>query len=102
MNTQLLNRAIAKAQQTTCRYKVVAVGFNAKGDCVGIACNARGIDRQGGSIHAEIGLLKRFKSIRNIVLIRTNSFGKLLPIEPCNTCRKILDKKGIEVKTIYE
>lgn len=101
MNTKYLELAKKKAQQSTCRYLVSAIGFNSKGDLLGITCNSRRIDKEGYSIHAEIAMLKRFgKKVRTIVICRVNKTGKLLPIKPCNTCQKRLDSYNINVKTI--
>lgn len=96
-----LQRAIKKAQQTTCRYRVFAIGFNSRGDIIGISCNKRRFDREGGSIHAEMELVKNHgRKIRSMLIGRVNSSGKLLPIECCDSCKKILDRYKIKVRTI--
>jgi tRNA(Arg) A34 adenosine deaminase TadA len=101
INKQNLARAINKAQQTTCRYKVFAIGFNSRGDIIGIASNRRRFDREGGSIHAEMELIKNYgRKIRSIIIGRTNSSGNLLPIDCCDACKKILDRYRITVRTV--
>jgi cytidine deaminase len=103
VNNQILLRAIRKAQNSTCRYKVCCIGFNRKGDLLGTTNNIRRLDKQGMSLHAEVVMLKRFgRKVNSIVLIRTNNSGKLLPIHPCDTCRSLLDNYGITVRTIHE
>jgi cytidine deaminase len=103
MNKQLLQLAIKKAQQTTCRYKIFCIAFNSNGDVLGITCNKRNIDKQGCSIHAEIMALKRFnRKIKSVIIGRTNNKGHLLPIDPCHTCKNILNRNGINIKTIKD
>lgn len=103
INESVLKQAIKKAKSSGCRYKISAIGFNSTGDFLGVSCNQNWHNKQGMSIHAEIALLKRFKkSLKTVIICRVNNIGQLLPIHPCNTCKKILTKYGIEIKTILE
>lgn len=93
--------AIKKAQQSDCRYKVSAIGFNRKGDIIGTSCNKHRVNKPGQSIHAEIDLMVRHgRKLRSIVICRTNNSGDLLPIHPCSTCQKFADRYGVIIRSI--
>jgi RecB family endonuclease NucS len=83
------------------RYSVIALGYNTKGDFVGSATNTHRFLRPGGSIHAEMNLLRKFKCIRRVEVYRVKKDGTLVPMIICANCRKVLDKKGIRYETIH-
>jgi cytidine deaminase len=94
---------IKKALKSTCQHKVACVIFNSKGDILGTSVNKHNGYGRGLSHHAEIEAIKKFgRSINSILLCRVNKSGDLLPIEPCNTCRKMLEKYNIKVRTIKQ
>jgi len=95
--------AIRKAQQSTCRYKISALGFNRKGDLIGTAINMHRLSKPGCSIHAEIALIKKHgRSLDTIVICRTNKSGSVLAIHPCKTCLMMANRYRIIIKTIKE
>ena len=95
--------ALKKASQSSCRFKVSAIGFNRKGDLIGTAVNQHRISKPGCSIHAEIALIKKMgRSLRTIIICRTNKTGGILPIHPCKTCTNIALRYNIDIKTIGE
>lgn len=97
----IIKLAIKKAKQSDCRYKVSAIGFNKKGDIIGTAFNKHFINRKGMSLHAEVNLIKKFtKSLKTIIICRSNETGTILPIHPCNACSKLANKYGIIIETI--
>jgi cytidine deaminase len=101
MNKQTISLAINKALQSSCNYKVSAIGLNIKGDIIGTAVNQHRINRYGGGLHAEINLIKKYgKKIKTIIICRVNKGGDILPIHPCDTCKKILDRMNIDIITI--
>jgi len=92
---------IKKAIKSDCVYKVACLCFNNKGDLLGTSVNKHGGYGKGLSIHAEIEAIRKYgKGISSIVLCRTNKQGKLLPIHPCSTCMKLLNKYNIKVYNI--
>ena len=100
---QITKLAIKKAQQSNCRYKISALGFNRKGDLIGTAINMNRLAKKGCSIHAEIALIKKHgRSIHTIIICRTNRAGTLLAIHPCNTCMYMAGRYGITIKTIKD
>ena len=99
----MINRAIKKAQKSTCRHKVVAVGFNKNGDIIGISTNVPRFRKFGGSVHAEMNLIHNYGyKVRSIVIMRVGKSGQLLPIHPCKNCKKVLVKMGIKVKSMVD
>jgi cytidine deaminase len=100
VNPQLIAQAIKKAEQSPCRHKISAFGFNKKGELVSTAFNfSRGIFRKGAGLHAEqiVMMNARKKGIKTIIICRVNPNGSLLPIEPCEKCKKIANKFGIKI-----
>jgi len=92
---------IRKASQSKCRFKVCAIGLNSKGDLIDAKCNKSKIEKKGMGKHAEIELIKRHgRKIRKIILIRIGGTGNILPIDPCPTCSKIMQRYGIKWETI--
>ena len=53
-------------------------------------------------LHAEIHVLIKAGAsrVKTIVIVRTNKQGKVLPIHPCPTCKKICNKYNIEILSI--
>ena len=97
----IIDLAIKKAKQSDCRYKVSAIGFNKNGDIIGSSSNKHLINRKGCSLHAEVNLIKKHaRSLRTIIICRTNNRGDILPIQPCRTCSNLANKYGIIIKTI--
>lgn len=81
-------------------FHVIAIGFNKKGEMLGIKSNGFGMSsRRGSGKHAERELIKRYKeNIAKIIICRFGRSGNLLPIDPCPTCQKVCDKLGIKIE----
>ena len=95
--------AIIKAKQSGCRYRVAAVGISKLGDIIGCVSNKPRLAKEGGGLHAEVHLIRKYgKKIKSIFLCRVNSKGKLLPIVPCKSCKKLLKKLNIKVYSVGE
>ena len=95
------DRILKKAMQSDCRYKVVALGFNRKGDFIGMSMNKHRLNRYGCSYHAEVELIKKYKGcLKTIIVCKANKQGEITKIDPCDTCSKLADKYGITIKTI--
>ena len=100
MKASLIQTAIKKAKQSSCRFKVSAIGLDKNGKFLGAAYNRHRMSKKGGGIHAEIALLNKTKDVKTIILCRVGRSGDLLPIHPCKTCQRVLDKMNIKVYTI--
>ena len=95
--------AISKAAKNVCNYKICAIGFNRRGEYLGMVTNRPRFHTKGGGVHAEIQLLRKFgKRVRSILLLRVTKGGKLIRIDPCLTCAKILKDLEIECTTIMK
>ncbi|MFW6272679.1 MAG: hypothetical protein ACOC2U_02730 [bacterium] len=100
-NPILIKKAVKKAITSDCRFKVSALGFNAKGDFIGSKTNIRRFECKGGGLHAEINLIHEYGAkVRTIVICRVSKSGNLLPIDPCPNCQKVADKLGIKILSI--
>lgn len=98
---KFLSRAQKKACQSQCRYKISAIGLDKSGNVVATATNFPRFDREGGSVHAEMAVLRKGGSrVRTILICRVGNNGDLLEIEPCETCKSTLDRLGIKVYSL--
>lgn len=101
MVSRHIDRLVKKAQQSVCKYRVAAIGFDRKGNVVGLTSNRPRISRDGGSAHAEMRLINRYgRRLRTILIIRTNDKGALQPIVPCANCTKAAMMHGIKIRSI--
>jgi cytidine deaminase len=97
----LLDMAMSKAKQSTCRYKIAAIGINKKGEVIGSSINKPRFDRLYGGLHAEVSLIRQYKrKLKTIVICRVGNSGRLLPIDPCIKCRKLAEKFDIKIASI--
>jgi hypothetical protein len=99
----IFKKAINKARKVQCRYKISAIGYDKDFNILGISVNSfRNIGRGGfRGVHAEEQLVKRYgKNISYIFIVRTNNKGDILPIVPCDVCKKMCDKLGIRIISI--
>lgn len=103
MNIANIQRYIKKASKSVCRFKILAIGFDKKGDCIGNSTNYPRMLKTMGGLHAEINLIRRYgNAIKKIVILRVGHSGNLLPIKPCINCEKVMNKLGIKLFTIDE
>jgi cytidine deaminase len=94
-------RAIKKAFQSDCRYKISALGFNNRGELIYTATNQKRFYYRGGGIHAEMRvMLKAGPALKTVVICRVNKRGDLLPIEPCPVCQKKAEELGVRIVSI--
>ena len=102
MTKTIIDKAKKKAQQSICKHRVSATGFDKSGNVLGSAINRPHLSKIGGGIHAEISLLRRIdvKKLHSILLCRVGKGGNLLPIHPCENCKKVLDKLGVFVYSV--
>lgn len=99
----LVDKAKSKAIKSNCRYKISALGFSRKGDLIGAVTNGHRFEKQGGGLHAETELIKKYgKKLKTILICRVGNRGDLLPISPCNNCKKVADKLNIKIISVKE
>jgi cytidine deaminase len=100
-NKNIINFAIKKARTSACKFKISAIGFNAKGEIIGSSTNIMRFVRKGGGLHAEAKLIMRYRNNLDTILIcRVNKTGEILPIEPCGNCLKLAEKYGIKIISV--
>jgi len=101
MNALLKKRIKKKAKQSICRYKIGAIAFNKKGEVLGTSSNIQRFNNYGGSIHAEMKLMKQYGTkIKTIIICRVGNSDCFLPIHPCNVCKKKASELGIVIRSI--
>jgi hypothetical protein len=104
LDSRTIDRIKKKAEQSICKLRVAALGFNKAGVCVATSTNRPRFNRHGGSEHAEALVMKdaRKKGIVRILICRIGAGGALRPIDPCPNCQTIADKLGIVIETVPE
>jgi cytidine deaminase len=101
--TFIQTKAIKKAQQSLCRYRISALGLNRKGEIIGSSINKTRFDHKGGGLHAESNLISKYgNQLKTIIICRVGLSGNILPIHPCVNCSSLADKFDIKIKTISE
>lgn len=96
-----IKRYVQKGKQSICKFRVSAFAFTAKGNFLDSSVNSPRFSRKGGGNHAEMILMKKHgKKIKTIIISRIGKSGKLRPIHPCSSCRRVAKKLGIKIKTI--
>lgn len=95
----LHTRLIRAALRSSCLYRVAAVGFDYRSRIIAIAINApRAATPNSRGWHAEERLMHRApKSLVRIEIIRIGASGRELPIDPCAHCRKLAERRGVEI-----
>lgn len=98
-NKTIINLLIKKASQVKiCKHRIAAIALDKKGNVLGRSTNKPRFIQKGGGKHAEMCLMERYgKKISIIVICRTNSSGRMLPIDPCLNCAKNADRIGIKI-----
>ncbi len=99
IDREIYNKIYKKSLKCICTYRVVAVAFDKRGDILTIATNRPRFKKLGGSVHAEMEAIRLAgPKIVSMQIFRLNKLGGLLPIHPCKSCQRILDKMNIKVK----
>lgn len=100
---QIIKRAKKKAEQSICRYKISALGFNKRGELLYSSINKKRFPGKGRGLHAEMNVMKHSGPGLDIIYIcRINESGELLPIDPCNTCLKKAQELNIKIISISD
>lgn len=100
-NVEITSLAVKKAKQSTCTYRVSALGINKKGEVVYTSFNKSRFMSKGGGIHAEMDvMLKGGPGVKTIIICRVGRSGDILPIEPCASCRRKAEELGIRIVSV--
>ena len=96
---QLIKRLKKKAKQSISKFKISAFGLNSKNEVVVKTTNSPKLNKYGGGKHAEEKIFEvaLSKNVKTIILCRIGLKGNLLPIHPCNSCKRTADKLGIKI-----
>lgn len=100
MNQSVIIRAIRKANQSSCHYRISAIGFSKRGDMLCCYTNKPRFSRLGGGLHAEMRVIRSNPKVKTMLICRIGAGGALLPIHPCKRCSKVLNKLGVKVVTV--
>lgn len=101
INTTLVQRAVKKAIQSSCRYRISAIGLNKKGEVFCSVTNKQRYYYKGGGKHAEMLLMEMAgKGLKTIIICRVGLSDKILPIEPCPVCKAKADDLGIKIISV--
>lgn len=93
--------AYAKAKRSYCNFKISAIALDHNGKVLAYAINQPRFDWKGGGYHAEmLALRKGGPRTKTIILCRVGGNGKILPIQPCPACRKVLNRLKIKVCSV--
>lgn len=99
----VLDRAKKKAAQSSCIYRVCAVGFDKNGKIIAFGVNRPRFDKLSGGKHAEMVVLEKGgPRIKSMMICRIGATGSLLPIHCCTACQRILNRRNIKVYTAME
>lgn len=96
---------VKKAKASHCRTKVVAVGFDHRGNMICIQHNKPRIYRAGGGWHAEELVIKNSPTeiLKKIVIARVSpNTGELKPISPCIKCQRLAAKYDIRIESVQD
>jgi hypothetical protein len=82
-----------------CRYHIVAIGIDNRDRIISLATNLPRLKSRG--LHAEERIIFNSpRSLNRILLLRVNKRGEKLPIDACDKCRKLANKRGVKIERI--
>ena len=97
--------AIRKSKSSVCRHKIVAFGYNKKGDLLYKSTNQIRpfiIPKKSSGDHAEQLVMKKAgPSLHHIFIFRVTKANNFLQISPCEKCQNIAKKLGVKIYTVY-
>ena len=91
----VLERMRRKAKKTAATYKIVA--FSEKNGKVVCCTPIARFYKRGGGVHSEQLAMIKMPDAKVIFLARFNTSGEMLPIDPCDRCRKHAERKGVRI-----
>lgn len=100
---EIISRLKRKAQNSSCRYRIAAIGLDFRGNVISLAMNSPRFEHHGGGLHAEMAIMRGSpRSLRTIIILRIGASGIIRPIHPCLACARKAKELGISIKTIEE
>jgi deoxycytidylate deaminase len=102
ISKKVVVRLAAKAEQSTCKFRVAAIGLNHNGDIVAVGVNKPFRQTKGGGIHAEMEVMRyaRRRGVVKIIIGRIGRGGAFRPIDPCENCAAYAKKLGIKIESV--
>lgn len=95
-----IDRAIKKASDSKCKYKVAAIGFDARGNFLAVTTNRPRFSRVGGSVHAEMRLMHKYANRLKTIFIFRLCRNDIKRMDPCDACTSKADELNINITTI--
>jgi hypothetical protein len=90
-----------KAKKSSCKWKISAIALSSDGAVLGRTCNKKRFTKKGGGLHAEMLLMAKYgKLIKTIIICRVNKNGKILPLDPCPTCKLKAYELNIKIHSL--
>jgi tRNA(Arg) A34 adenosine deaminase TadA len=101
MTNKIIQQAVKKASGSTCKYCIGAIGIDCKGRVLGTSRNRTRFNTKGGSIHAEMALMKQYgRKLKSIVIFRVTKGGNLRHMDPCNVCSAKAAELDIKITSL--
>ena len=101
LSENIVKRAVKKAIQSDCRYRISAIGLNKKGEVFCSVTNRQRFYYKGGGKHAEMLLMETAgKGLKTIIICRVGLSNSILPIKPCPMCNAKADELGIKIISV--
>lgn len=95
----LISRMIRAGLRVNLRYRVIACGIDNRGRIISISTNAPRLPLQG--YHAEERVMfSSPKSLSRILILRVGAMGQRLPIDPCERCKRLAEKRGVKIEKL--
>ena len=103
INPEIIRRVIKKARQSSCRFRISAIGISNKGEVLATTTNKQRFVRKGGGIHAEHAIIRLCsKALKTIIICRIGNGGAILPIHPCPTCARMAAEHNVKIVTVTD
>ncbi len=105
-NPTIIERLYKKASQSPSQYRIACVALNKKGEVIGYTSNKFRKDQIkpviGSGLHAEAFCLARYYplGIKTLIIMRIGNGGDILPIDPCEDCKKMAKKLGVKIQSV--
>lgn len=98
-SSTIVDRVQRAGLRVKLRFRVVAVGIDDRGRFIAITTNTPLYQRR--SRHAEETLMhKSPPSLRRILIARIGKQGAWLPIDACESCKRLAMKRGVTIERL--
>lgn len=105
-NPALIARLKRKASASPSQYRISCVALNKKGEVIGFTTNKFRKDRIkpviGSGLHSEqLAIAKYYPfGLKTLLIMRIGNSGNILPIDPCEDCKKMAAKYGVKIESV--